>query len=186
MQHNKYVFSYGLIVETVDEKVVLIQRKVPYSVQNYLMQYNLNNLSQFDKTHFEKNWFSKHLSFKMKIDYINYLENNNFEDKFDFPHGQLINNNPFKTACKEFNEETGYKFNHLIKVLGIERVSFIGLDGCFYLQTFFKILVKSLTKILNIQDDIYETRIVDIKFAKQLLAAQQTIKKDNKHKLLST
>lgn len=180
MHINKYTRSYGLVVITNDCQTVLIQRKFPYCVQDYIME----KKSNLDKTDFEKNWFPNHFTFEMKLDYIRFLNGHTFEDKFDFPHGQMYKTNCFRTAIREFREETGYTFDYIEQYLGEHTLHFIGLDNCKYIQTFFKIRVNALTEINNKKDTWYTPRIVSLKFARKLLLDQQEIKKDGKHNLI--
>lgn len=68
---NQLSVSYGLIVITKNKKVVLIERKIPYCVQNFMMQ----NEDQFNLRNYEDSFLNDHfktLNFSMKLDYLSF------------------------------------------------------------------------------------------------------------------
>ncbi|MBK5646857.1 MAG: hypothetical protein I4N51_06930, partial [Acinetobacter sp.] len=123
---NKFAVSYGLIVITKNNKVMLIKRKIPYCVQNFYVflhdhgvqqdPYNQNPFLQLKEV-FETMW----LPYLDKYDQQNYFRfqhGNIYEDMYDFPHGQLgiakLTKNRvqcFMNAYREFREETGFRFS---------------------------------------------------------------------------
>lgn len=200
---NLFSVSYGLIVITKDKKTVITHRKIPYCVQNFLMEkkhFDMNNY----KREFLRNTF-KTLTTNMKIDYLRFLCGLPFEDEYDFARGQmqlnstkmkqlLKKNNPtqlkfhaFMTAVREFKEETGYSFNAKLnlKDIPIKTLQFIGLDECYYKQVYFIVTVDKLEKCKNYTlENFYEPLFIDITKAIDLFKKQQTIKVDNKHLIL--
>lgn len=200
---NLFSVSYGLIVITKDKKTVITHRKIPYCVQNFLME----------KTHFDMNNYKEeflHNTFKtlntnMKIDYLRFLCGLPFEDEYDFARGQMQLNSTkmkqiimkkspnqlkfyaFMTAVREFKEETGYSFNAKVNVKDIPTkiLQFMGLDDCYYKQVYFIVTIDKLEKCKNyILDSFYEPLFIDISNAIELFQKQQTIKVDNKHLIL--
>lgn len=208
IETNAFAVSYGLIVITKDRKIVIIQRKIPYCIQDFLMKnksYNINNY----KDAFIKNSFPS-LNLNMKFDYFRFVCGSEFEDQFDLPHGQmklnistlkrfirLTNNNfnkncfkyhAFMTAFREFKEETGFSFklNEKIADLPTRIIEFRGLDNFLYKQIYFIITVNKLEKCKDIKvDNFYESIIIDITKALELFKNQQKIKCDGKDKILS-
>lgn len=201
---NLFSVSYGLVVITKDKKTVITHRKIPYCIQNFLMEkkdyFDINNY----KDEFLHNTF-KTLTLNMKIDYLRFFYGLPFEDEFDFARGQMqlsstkmkrmikkITPNQLKfyafmTAVREFKEETGYSFNAKLnlKDIPIKILQFTGLDDCYYEQVYFIVTVDKLKKCKNgILDSFYEPLFIDISKAIDLFKKQQTIKKDNKHLIL--
>lgn len=202
---NAFSTSYGVVVVTKDKKTVIIQRKIPYCVQDFLMKnksLNINNYEESFYKNFSKSW-----------DYLRFAYNLEFEDQFDFPHGQLQFNkrslrkilsttqnnsdeskNHFKkiaflTAVREFKEETGYCFDFSPKNIAnidMQYISFIGLDNCLYEQIYFMVKVNKLKKCKNVKrDNFYESHLIDIEKAVKLFKKQQLIKRDGKDVMLS-
>ena len=205
-KRNAFTESYGLIVLTKDKKIVLIQRKIPYCVQDFLMKNKSYTINNYHNAFIEQSF--KSLNLNMKFDYIQFVCGSEFEDQFDLPHGQmelpngitekqiikLANNKnyliryAFNTALREFKEETGYSFklNKNIADLPIQTIKFIGLDNFFYRQTYFIVTVDKLEKCKDIKGDhFYEPIIIDITKAFELFKNQQPIKCDGKDKILS-
>lgn len=205
---NMYSTAYGLIVLTEEKKIVLLKRKVPYCVQDFLMKNRHLNLNNYEKSF--QNYF-KTLDFQLKIDYINFRNNLSFEDEYDFPHGQMelntkklkyliehiqmkskSNTSVFKfyafiTAIREFKEETGYSFQlqNDLNSIPICKSEFVGLDGYFYQQIYFIIKVKNLEVIPNLKiDDYHKPIIMDLPKAIEIFNKQQKIKVDKKNLLL--
>lgn len=123
--HNSFCQSYGLVVLTkgLPEKVMLVERKIPYCLQNLLLKKisaffakknvcvndfnaNASNCDDFDSDFINetgKDWYrfvqstvSKTLATCKKethlyddADFERYENGLFFEDKFDFPHGQM-------------------------------------------------------------------------------------------------
>ncbi|KAF8796708.1 hypothetical protein HNY73_001054 [Argiope bruennichi] len=112
MNRFQFATSFGLVVKTKHGKVVMIERKVPYCVQNYMIQlYNKKILKmgmeftkevqdQFEREHLPK------LSFSDRWDYYRYLIGLECEDQYDFPHGQMTE--------KLYDEEKYYLVNGLL------------------------------------------------------------------------
>lgn len=208
---NAFSTSYGIIVVTKDKKTVIIQRKIPYCVQDFLMKNKSLNINNYQES-FLKN-FLKSLSAPLKYDYLRFVCNLDFEDQYDFPHGQLqLNSKSFKktlhkienksdqrtkdlkalafsTAFREFKEETGYCFDispKKIANLDTQLVRFIGLDNYSYTQLYFIVKVNKLKKCKNFKrDSFYNPLLIDIHKAVKLLEKQQRIKCDGKDKLLA-
>lgn len=151
---NNFTISYGLIVKTNDDRIIMIKRKVPYCVQNFYVYLHKNNIPYRGTTHnpfhqikdlFEEKWLPT-LSESDRLDYMRFTKGEIFEDLYDFPHGQLSHNDPqdlyqyFRNSYREFCEETGYKFNFAssdIKKYPIVKVEFIGCDQIHYTQYYF-------------------------------------------------
>lgn len=205
---NAFSTSYGVVVVTKDKKTVIIQRKIPYCVQDFLMKNKSLNINNYEES-FYKN-FSSSWNKSIKTDYLQFKQNKEFEDQFDFPHGQLecnkrllrklLQNNSeedknyfkkiaFLTAVREFKEETGYCFDFPRKNLAnIEMIciKFTGLDNFSYTQIYFIVKVNKLKECKNVKrDNYYEPLFIDIKEAIKLLKKQQLIKRDNKDVMLS-
>lgn len=187
---NKFSVSYGLVVKTLDNQVVIIKRIIPYCVQTYLME----KKKRANKEDFEKVVFPT-LNLTTKLDYLNFKHHLDFEDKYDFPHGQMSGSpgrankyRQFMTAFREFREEAGYTFQYSkfkINNLPTTKIEFKGLDGFIYVQYFFLLTVDKLVKCKPSQlEDYHTSHLVNISLAKKLLENQQLIKGDNKHLLL--
>lgn len=208
---NAFSTSYGLIVITKDKKTVILQRKIPYCVQDFLMKHTSLNINDYKETFFKS--FSKTLSVPVKLDYLRFVCGLEFEDQFDFPHGQIqLNSESFKnimsmieknldqgkrlfkclaflTAVREFKEETGYSFDfHRKNIANLETklINFIGLDNCLYKQLYFIVKVDTLKKCNNFKrDNFYDPLLIDIETAVKLFEKQQLIKCDGKDIILS-
>lgn len=208
---NAFSTSYGLVVVTKDKKTVIIQRKIPYCVQDFLMKNTSLNINNYHEAFFKQ--FSNSWSVLVKLDYLRFVYNLEFEDQFDFPHGQIQLNSrslkhiintiqknsdqgkkhlksiAFMTAVREFKEETGYYFDfHSKNIANIKTklISFIGLDNCLYKQLYFIVTVDKLKKSNNIKrDNYFESLLIDIEEAVKLFKKQQHIKCDGKDVLLS-
>ena len=153
-RYNNFTTSYGLIVKTYNNRVMLIKRKVPYCVQNFYIFLHKNNFKYEGTTHdpfyqvketFEKTWLPK-LSESDRLDYMRFIKGEMFEDLYDFPHGQVCHKYPqtlhqyFMTAYREFREETGYRFfftKEDVKNYPIVKVEFTGCDKINYKQFYF-------------------------------------------------
>lgn len=218
--HNKFAVSYGLIVKTKNNRIMLIRRKVPYCVQNYYIYLHQKKI-RYDKiTHepflqiresFEKDRLPN-LAEHDQLDYQRFLNGEIFEDWYDFPHGQMShkrgkgNYDRFLTAYREFREETGFRFSfkkedtYKYPIIQVEfkgcdhqnyrQYYFIvenvkGLRRCRYFDTF-NIPLRSTVKIENWNDDrlVFESELMLIPKAFQILLQQQRIKSDLKHLLL--
>ncbi|GFQ68194.1 uncharacterized protein TNCT_730021 [Trichonephila clavata] len=152
MNYNNFRTSYGLVVKTKYDQVVILERKIPYCMQTFLQYVHKHKLFP-DKVEFDAEMCKKfkfnylpELEESDKIDYKRFLKSGNCEDKVDFPHGQLekkikikINKNPYKLryfmfliAYQEFKEETGFRFpfNYQdISKFPLIEVEFEGLNG---------------------------------------------------------
>lgn len=218
---NKCSTSYGLIVKT-ENKIMLIKRKVPYCVQSFYMhlhragrEYNRQSHHPFEsiKLDFENNWISKLEKWDF-LDYLRFKRNEIIEDLYDFPHGQLSKNkrptvyNCFKTAYREFCEETGYKFSFTktdIENYGVIQLQFTGCDNNIYTQYYFVVdnvkwlkrrtyfnsddsLLYCADKIKRWCDDklVFTGELVSLDTAYTHFKKQQDIKKDFKHLLCDT
>lgn len=155
-RRNKFAESYGLIVKTKCGRVVTIRRKVPYCVQNYLMALHKKGNEGFDPNHcsfkdvrhrFEKEYVPT-MSTSDLQDYHRFLQGHDYEDKYDFPHGQLNKMSSkkqtryqlFLSAYREFREESGYRFTFNradIETYPLFKIEFIGCDSSPYTQYFF-------------------------------------------------
>lgn len=204
LKTNLFSVSYGLIVITKDKKTVITHRKIPYCVQNFLME----KRHSFDINNYKEEFLHttlKTLTTNMKIDYLRFLCGLPFEDEYDFARGQMQlssakmkqiikKNNPnqlkfyaFMTAVREFKEETGYTFKTRLnlKHIPIKTLQFIGLDECYYKQVYFIVTVDKLEKCKNYTlESFYEPLFIDVSKAIDLFKKQQTIKVDNKHLIL--
>lgn len=208
---NAFSTSYGLVVVTKDKKTVILQRKIPYCVQEFLMKNKSLNINNYKESFLKK--FSKSLSVLIKLDYLRFVCGLEFEDQFDFPHGQIQLNSgslnnimnkiqsnsdqgkkhlkslAFLTAFREFKEETGYyfEFHHQnIANINTQLISFIGLDNCLYRQLYFIVTVDTLKKCKNFKrDHFYEPLLIDLEKAVKLFEKQQLIKCDGKDSMLS-
>lgn len=206
---NNFSTSYGLIIITKEKNVVIIRRKIPYCVQNFLIKNKNLTINNYIEPFME---YFKTMESNMKFDYFNFVCNLQFEDEFDFPHGQLdfttvskiiqviqnkkfnhlyknkLKYHTFMTALREFKEETGYyfKFTSKIKDIPIKTIEFTGLDNCFYKQTYFIIKVDRLEKAKNSKlEQFYEPLVLNICDALKLFKKQQKVKFDGKDLILS-
>ncbi|KAG8175226.1 hypothetical protein JTE90_022649 [Oedothorax gibbosus] len=146
---HKFDTSYGIVVKTTLNQVVILFRKVPYCVQNFLVQmkketppcpfWNFRN--QFETS------VLPHLKRYEKLDYRRFINNSWFEDMYDFPHGQLHTKcknvsleRIFLSAYREFTEESGFHFKFKkedIKHYPLVELEFKGHDGIRYWQYYF-------------------------------------------------
>lgn len=208
---NAFSTSYGLVIVTKDKKTVILQRKIPYCVQDFLMKnksLNINNYKESFMKSFATSW-----SVPVKLDYLRFVCGLEFEDQFDFPHGQIQLNKKslrrilstiqmksdqgkedlkslaFSTAVREFKEETGYCFDfHPKNIANVETqlICFMGLDNCFYKQLYFIVTVDKIKKCRNFKrDNYYDSFLIDIEKAVKLFEHQQLIKCDGKDALLT-
>lgn len=152
---NKFAISYGLIVITKNNRVMLIKRKVPYCIQNFYMflndqgikhdNYDQNPFNRL-KDFFENEWLP-FLNENDQIDYFCFQNGKVFEDMYDYPHGQMaISKLPksrlqcFLNAYREFREETGFRFSFRkedINKYPLIKVKFKGCDQHEYTQYYF-------------------------------------------------
>lgn len=218
-KRSNYSYSYGLIVTTKSNKILIIKRKVPYCVQNFYwflhlkgIKYSWNNLNPFQelKTLFEDIWLPT-LDEYDRLDYMAFIKGLPFEDMYDFPHGQLLYKNrknlyqTFKSAYREFQEETGFRFSFKkedLKRFPLKTISFIGCDNYLYTQFYFivnnvkglrrfryfdnfEIFKKSTKKVESWMDDrlLYESQLISKKKAYEIFKKQQNFKRDDKHLL---
>lgn len=213
--------SYGLIVTTRKNRVVLIKRKVPYCVQNFYHFLHKKNVffDEYSQDPFPivKESFEHvvlpNLEECDQLDYSRFINDEIFEDLYDFPHGQLRHRSTssiydcFQEAYREFQEETGYRFRFSkedIKKYPIYKIEFFGCDNIQYTQYYFivekvrglrkcryfdsfKEPLRSSLKIKGWVDDklVYNSKLLTIENAYQVLKKQQILKKDNKHLLLN-
>lgn len=146
---HKFDTSYGIVVKTTLNQVVILCRKVPYCVQDFLVRmdkktspcpfWNIRNL-------FETSVLP-HLKRYERLDYRRFINHSWFEDMYDFPHGQLHRKRKnfnleriFLSAYREFTEESGFhfKFNKEdIKRYPLVELEFKGNDGIRYWQYYF-------------------------------------------------
>jgi hypothetical protein len=215
MPRNHCSTSYGLIVKTRCGRIVVIRRKVPYCVQNYFMHLHKRKrpgatiFSEVRKN-FEIEYFPR-LKEQDRFDYNSFLNGDVFEDKFDFPHGQVQGNRYsyksrfeiFFNAYREFQEETGFRFSFTkqeISKYPLVKIEFIGCDGNVYTQYFFIVEnVRGLKrysyfdtfngqaslKIKLWNDDrlIYHGELIKIEDAFARFKMQQIVKLDYKYLL---
>ncbi|KAG8171830.1 hypothetical protein JTE90_016267 [Oedothorax gibbosus] len=216
MAKNKFNTSYGIVAKTLDNLVVVLQRKVPYCVQDYFitLQYTTQPPCHFPdiREQFERECLP-HLKEYEKWDYQRFMAGDMFEDQYDFPHGQCHPKNTskykkFVAAFREFREESGFHFkmsNAHLDTLSMKKLSFMGCDGYHYEQYYFILdnvvglkrhsyfnsfgnSSTSENKIKSWNDDslVYDGKLLPIKVAYRKLFEQQTIKKDGKHECLYT
>lgn len=204
MKQYKLSKSFGIIVKTNSDKILILQRKIPYVLQDfyyYLQKRKVPYTTDSMLTKFEREWLPLLKPHDLR-DYQKYLQRKPFEDMYDFPHGQLKNSHQktfstsdiFYHAYREFVEESGFTFS--IKRYEITRfpivcVQFIGCDSMFYEQNYFIVdNVRRLRRsesqpITSWTDDrlIYEGKLVSTDEAYQMLSRQQSIKVDMKNLL---
>lgn len=154
-RRNKFAVSYGLIVKTKNNRVMLIKRKIPYCIQNFYVflddmrvPHDKNDHHPFYRLRdiFEKEWLP-YLSKNDQIDYQCFQNGMVFEDMYDYPHGQLaVSKFPknryqcFMNAYREFREETGFRFSFTkedILRYPLVTVKFNGCDQHEYIQHYF-------------------------------------------------
>lgn len=152
---NKFAVSYGLIVITKENRVMLIKRKVPYCIQNFYMFLNDKGIKHdsYDqhpfhrlKDIFENEWLP-YLNKNDQWDYFHFKNGKLFEDMYDYPHGQMsVSKFPksrlqcFKNAYREFREETGFRFSKTkedIEKYPLIQIKFKGCDQQNYTQYYF-------------------------------------------------
>lgn len=154
---NRHSVSFGLIVKTNCGRIVLLERKVPYCIQNFYVYLHkfckhetfnaINFLAVRDR--FEKQHLSK-LSKRDKLEYVKFLSGEKFEDYYDFPHGQYQKSSSkftqdtkfklFLSAYREFVEESGFRFTFTkedVERYNMTKIVFKGLDGYEYIQYYF-------------------------------------------------
>lgn len=180
MKIGKFSVSYGLIVIVNNTSVVMIERKYPYVLSKYEMYHKKINYVDF-----RFNFLPKQNS-ALRWDYCRFRCNVQFEDKYDFPHGQKDKkeSDSFKCAMREFEEETGFTFDFPDHIPEPKIVQFTGLDEYFYTQYYYIVHVPSI-RTCKMKDTQYSTHVMNIEKAKDCLLRQQSIKKDNKHLLLN-
>ena len=214
MAKNEFCTSYGIVAKTMDDMVVILQRKVPYCVQNYFMtlQHTKQPPCQFPdiREQFEREYLP-HLKKHEKLDYQRFKDGDIFEDQYDFPHGQCkpsqkSKQKKFASAFREFREESGFHFkisSKEIDTLSMKKLSFTGCDGYHYEQyyfilenvvglkrhSYFNSFGNSSTtenKIKGWNDDslVYNGLLLPIKVAYRKLLKQQNLKVDGKHECL--
>ncbi|GFQ71686.1 hypothetical protein TNCT_695751 [Trichonephila clavata] len=87
LTRNKCV-SYGLIVRTPQENVLVLQRKVPYCVENFMKRLHDRKITYSEESigpRFEE----EYLYPENQLEYDRYRRGSAFEYKIDFPRGQL-------------------------------------------------------------------------------------------------
>ena len=204
MRRNKFSKSVGLVVITTDMKVVLIKRLLPYCYTNFFYKKKIIP-NEINRVKYLAEFRHHHLpliGFAERQDFINFYDGGGTcEDLYDFPHGLVGNRDAyqkitisnryqywstlFKTALQEFEEETGFMIKMFETVLKKNYfVRFKALDGYIYTQFYFKIINAVLEKTERPSETQYETLLVPIQKAYELLLTQQTIKRDSKHLLL--
>lgn len=179
---NRYSKSYGIILLIDHRKTVLIERIIPYVRLHFEMRYK-------NKANEEK-FLNEFLPKQPKAvieDYKRFVTIQEYEDKFDFPHGQKDKKeDKFTSALREFKEETGYTFDESKATFHDQvTIEFTGLDGYFYSQEYYIISVPYVELLPKNKKELsYTPHIMDIEEAIKILCKQQSIKKDNKHKVL--
>lgn len=153
---NPFAVSYGLIVKTHTNRVMLIQRKVPYCIQNFYIflsklgiEHDTHDPNPFHKVKevFEKDHLP-HLTLNDQTDYKCFQNGVVFEDMYDYPHGQLLPTKGSKTtrfhcflnAYREFREETGFRFTFTkedVLRYPLVKIAFRGCDEHEYVQYYF-------------------------------------------------
>ncbi|KAG8172723.1 hypothetical protein JTE90_003912 [Oedothorax gibbosus] len=148
MPGHKLSTTYG-VVKTFDNRIVIICRKVPYCVQNYYHRKN-RKTKPCDNFAVVRDQFEKEQLPLLKpydqLDYQRFIQDLPYEDRYDFPHGQLAIRKPssiytlFKEAYREFEEESGFRFKFIKKDIEhypLLELEFNGCDGVRYRQYFF-------------------------------------------------
>lgn len=214
MAKNEFCISYGIVVKTVDGRVVLLERKVPYCVQDYFISLKNTNRPPCPFQEIREQFERDRLPFLTEyeqLDYRRFADGAMFEDQYDFPHGQChpkhkSKRKKFCAALREFKEESGFHFHVSckdIESLPVKKIQFVGGDGYHYEQYYFIIenVVQlkrhsyfnsfldsstSKNKIKSWNDDslVYNGILLPIKEAYRKLLRQQDIKKDGKHECL--
>lgn len=202
---NCFSHSVGLIAITQDEKFVVIKKRFPYCIENYIVSRKINLEER--GTDVVREFLYSHCSSFVDDDLKGYLNELAYEDEYDFPHGQInrylqqkIDFNHyiiprykfqlFKIAKREFEEETGFTFDaprtfatRLDSVL----FEFVGLDGNRYVQYYFVIRDVSLRRSevsRTLEKHLYRTHLLDVHSLAQILENQQAVKEDNKHRVM--
>jgi hypothetical protein len=214
MAKNEFSISYGIVAKTVDDMVVILQRKVPYCVQDYFIALKLTKQIPCQFPDIREQFERERLPFLKeheKLDYRRFRAGDVFEDQYDFPHGQCCPRYPSKqkkfiAALREFKEESGFHFkisNKEIDALPLKKLHFTGCDGYHYEQYYFVLenvaglkrhsyfnsfrnSFASKNKIKTWNDDslVYNGILLPIKEAYRKLLRQQYLKVDGKHECL--
>lgn len=184
---NKFSTAYGLLVITNDYRVVLIERTVPYCIQNYLVQ-------TFEKQEAIKLPFDNF----DREDYHRFLNDQIFEDQWDIPHGQIASKKREKrkkglgTAYREFCEETGFVLDTKRckkYVRSFVRIDFVACDNFEYTQFYYiltgvNVLENTKSSRSIVDKLVFRGHLLTFQEAYNKLLQQQTLKKDNKHLLI--
>lgn len=175
---------------------------MPYCIQNFLMR----NGMDLSKENMAK--MKPYLDVNMKAilkdyeitEYERFCNKCTYEDIIDFPHGQMDHRKKidftdleqhrfelFKSAFREFVEETGYTFfySKYVKDAPLHVLKFKGGDDCTYTQIYF-VLRNVYLISRDCQDPLFETILVPIQFAQKLFDIMQSFKVDGKNELLRT
>ncbi|GFT43014.1 uncharacterized protein TNCV_2777711 [Trichonephila clavipes] len=96
MANHKCSTSYGIVVKTECERIMVLRRKVPYCVQDFFhclhkKKYpwpSSRSLFWDVRDQFEDEWLPTMRKHELE-DYKRYLKGECYEDMYDFPHGQL-------------------------------------------------------------------------------------------------
>ncbi|GBN19688.1 hypothetical protein AVEN_261774-1 [Araneus ventricosus] len=154
MAKSKFSTSYGLVVKTSSNGVVVLRRKIPYCVQDFFL--HLSRKKGYSRmpvrfpavrTEFEKEWVPRLEPHEVE-DYRRFLTGAIIEDEYDFPHGQFQRSKKcpvnlytaFFTAYREFQEESGFHFTFSkrdIPNYPLVLLRFRGLDSIQYSQYYF-------------------------------------------------
>lgn len=211
--NNKLCTSYGLVVKSKTGNVVLLQRKIPYCVQDFYHLLHEKKIPYTSDVTAVKQVFEDYYSHTLKphekLDYERFMNYEPFEDMYDFPHGQtpgrkknMTVQDLFYMAYQEFQEETGFHFSvKYSDSFPLIHVNFKGLDGKLYHQYYFVVenakylkrhtyfssfpRASSEHRINSWIDDrlIYNSIMVPEQEAYKLFLSQQSLKSDCKQYL---
>jgi hypothetical protein len=167
---KKCITSVGIVAVTPSFDIVVLHKKAPYFVCDKFQRWrNCKKGFQLLNLKFSKNksgWL-EHFQIEPnsefeRLEVERFINNDMFEDCYDFPHGQIdkrslrefidtmniddISNLPeytltelFNEACREFEEETGYLFwsdTIMNKPFNITCIEFSAING-HYRQIYF-------------------------------------------------
>ncbi len=89
LKRRKTTFSVGLIVIDSKKKVYLIERHLPYKVEDYIFKNNKNKLQLYRQNLSKSILLANKLQmYNYDVDIDRFLSSTIFEDKYDFPRGQ--------------------------------------------------------------------------------------------------
>ncbi|GFQ73267.1 hypothetical protein TNCT_653601 [Trichonephila clavata] len=184
-------------------KRVGVANKVPYCVENFMKRLHERKITYSEESigpRFEE----EYLYPENQLEYDHYRRGSAFEDKIDFPPGQLraeilrkiLQNREkgrdilIQYVVRRFEEETGY--DPCVRDQGpLAEVQFKSSDGNTYTQYYFLALgfqkqKYNFSKVDSWRDQllIFEPRLLKVKDVIEILKCQQNTRMDLKHLLL--